>query len=82
VLTGGERHEVTVLEQLLAQGAVKRAGRERPKRRPRRLVGDKGYSYRFVRALLRRRGIRYTIPRRSDQRQDRSTGWCTANAIE
>jgi transposase len=67
VLTRGEQHEVTVFEQLLTQGAVKRAGRGRPRKRPQRIVGDKGYSYLSVRRLLRRRGIRYTIPRRSDQ---------------
>jgi transposase len=71
VLTGGERHEVTVFEQLLTQGAVKRAGRGRARKRPHRIVGDKGYSYVSVRRFLRRRGIRYTIPRRADQR---STG--------
>lgn len=67
VLTGGERHEVTALPQLLNQGAVKREGPGRPRRRARRIVGDKGYSYRSVRRLLRQRGIRATIPRRSDQ---------------
>lgn len=67
VLTAGERHEVTVLEALLQQGAVKRTGPGRPRRRPKRLVGDKGYSYRSVRRCLRRWGIGYTIPHRSDQ---------------
>lgn len=68
VLTSGERHEVTVFEQLLTSGAIKRAGRGRPRKRPLRIVGDKGYSYVSVRRFLRRRGIRYTIPRRTDQR--------------
>lgn len=67
VLTGGEHHEVTVFEQLLAQGSINRAGRGRPRRRPERLVGDKGYSFRSVRRYLRQHGIRYTIPHRSDQ---------------
>jgi transposase len=67
VLTGGQRHEVTVLPQLLDQGAVKRKGPGRPRRRPKRVVGDKGYSYRSVRRFLRQRGIRCTIPRRSNQ---------------
>ena len=68
VLTGGERHEVTALPELLNHGAVKRQGPGRPRHRPKRIVGDKGYSYRSVRRLLRQRGIRSTIPRRSDQR--------------
>lgn len=67
VVTGGERHEVTVLERLLTQGAVKRSGRGRSRRRPQRLVGDKGYSYPSVRRWLRHHGIRYTLPHRSDQ---------------
>jgi transposase len=67
VLTPGQQHECTVFEQLLAQGAIRRAGRGRPRRLPGRIVGDKGYSYNFIRRYLRRKGIRYTIPRRSDQ---------------
>jgi transposase len=69
VLTPGERHEATVFEQLLEQGAVKRTGRGRPKLRPRRVVGDKGYSSRKIRAYLRRRGIRMTIPRKINERR-------------
>ena len=69
VLTPGERHEAMVVETLLEQGAVKRPGRGRPKLRPRRVVGDKGYSSRKIRAYLRRRGIHYTIPRRTNERR-------------
>ena len=69
MLTPGEQHESTVFEQLLEQGAVKRPGRGRPKVRPKRVVGDKGYSSRKIRAYLRRRGIRYTIPRKQNERR-------------
>jgi transposase len=69
VLTGGERHEQLVLEALLDQGAVRRPGRGRPRLRPRRVAGDKGYSSPTVRHRLRRRGIRPVIPTRSDQRR-------------
>lgn len=69
VLTPGEQHEATVFEQLLEQGAVKRLGRGRPKLRPRRIVGDKGYSSRKIRTFLRRRGIRITIPRKVNERR-------------
>ncbi len=55
----------------MEQGAVKRAGRGRPKLRPKRIVGDKGYSSRKIRADLRRRGIRITIPRRRNERGTR-----------
>jgi len=62
VLTPGERHEATAFEPLMEQGGVKRPGRGRPRLHPKRLVGDKGYSSRKIRAYLRRRGIRITIP--------------------
>ena len=52
-------------------GAVKRRGRGRPRRRPRRLVGDKGYSSRRVRRYLRQHGIGATIPKRRDERPQR-----------
>ncbi len=67
VLTPGQQHEATVAEELLDQGAVKRVGRGRPKRRPKRLVGDKGYSSRKLRNTLRRRGIRITIPHKRNE---------------
>ncbi len=69
VLTPGQRHEATVFERLLEQGAVRRPGRGRPRVRPHRVVGDKGYTGRVRRAYCRRRGIRYTIPRRRDERR-------------
>ena len=69
VLTPGQRHEATAFERLLEQGAVRRPGRGRPRRRPDRVVGDKGYTGRGRRAYCRRRGLRYTIPRRRDERR-------------
>jgi transposase len=69
VLTPGQRHEATAFEPLLEQGAVRRRGRGRPRIRPGRIVGDKGYTGRPRRAYCRRRGIRYTIPRRRDERR-------------
>ena len=69
VLTPGQQHESTVFEQLMEQGAVKRPGPGRPKLRPKRVVGDKGYSSGKSRRYLRRRGIRYTIPRKSNEQR-------------
>jgi transposase len=63
VLTPGQRHEATAFDALLAQGAVRRMGPGRPRVRPKRICGDKGYTGRQRRALLRRRGIRITIAR-------------------
>jgi transposase len=51
----------------MEHGAVKRAGRGRPRLRPDRVVGDKGYSSGKVRRYLKRRGIRGVIARRSNE---------------
>ena len=69
VLTPGQQHEATVFERLLAQGAVQRPGRGRPRVRPERVAGDKGYSSRRSRQHCRRRGIRITIPRKINERR-------------
>jgi transposase len=68
VLSGGERHESRYLGALLAGGRVRRRAQGRPRSRPRRLVGDRGYSYPTVRRMLARQHIRAVIPRRRDQR--------------
>ena len=67
LLTVGERHEAVVFERLMSQGTVKRLGVGRPRLRPLRVVGDKGYSSGSIRRYLRRRGIRFTIPRKSNE---------------
>ena len=67
VLTAGQRHEMVAFERIMEQGAVKRAGRGRPRLRPHRLSADKSYSNGEVRRYLRRRGIRMTIPRKSNE---------------
>jgi transposase len=64
VLTPGQRHETTAFSALMRQAAVRRVGRGRPRRRPWRLIGDKGYSARWLRRSLRRRGIRIPISRK------------------
>jgi transposase len=69
LITAGQRHEQSAVRPLLEQGAVKRAGRGRPRLRPRRVAGDKGYASPSVRAYLRRRGIGAVIPRKKDERR-------------
>jgi transposase len=64
VLTPGQRHEATAFDRLMAQGAVTRPGLGRPRVRPTRTVGDKGYSSREIRGACRHRGIRHAIPHR------------------
>lgn len=67
LITVGERNESVVFEQLMEQGAVKRPGRGRPRLRPERVAGDKGYTGSPIRAYLRRRGIGAVIPRRINE---------------
>ena len=57
-ITAGQSHECREVEELLELA---------PTRRPRKLSGDKGYSYRHVRELLRRLGIGRVIPLRRGQ---------------
>jgi transposase len=67
LVTAGEWHEQRMFEPLLEQGALKPAGRGRPRIRPRYAVGDKGYSSRKIRQYLARRGIRAVIARRANE---------------
>jgi transposase len=67
VLTAGQRQEATQVPVLLEQGAVARPGRGRPRVRPDRVVGDKGYTGRPIRTYLRQRGIGAVIPRRTNE---------------
>jgi transposase len=67
VLTPGHRHEAIACETLMTGGAVQRRGCGRPKRRPRRLIGDKASSSSKIRQYLRRHGIRLTIPRQQNE---------------
>ena len=52
-------------------GTVKRPS-GRPRRRPKHLVGDKGYSSHQVRRYLRRHGIGVTIPTKCNERPQRT----------
>jgi len=59
-----------MLTTLLDAGAVKRPGPGRPKLRPDRVAGDKGYSSGQARRDLRQRGISPVIPRKANERRD------------
>ena len=70
ILTEGQRHEQPVLPTLMERGAVKRRGRGRPRVRPDRVAGDKGYSSPTVRRYLRARRIKAVIPTKADEALD------------
>ena len=69
ILTPGQQHELTVAEQLLEQGAMRRGKKGRVRLRPKWISGDKGYSCRQYRQYLWRRGIRMTIPRKKNEQR-------------
>lgn len=70
LLTAGQRHEQVMFETLMEQGVVKRR-HGRPRVRPDRVVGDKGYSSKKIRRYLRRRGIGVVIARQKRERRIR-----------
>lgn len=67
VVTPGQRHESIFIGELLDVVRIKRCGRGRPRKRPRKVCGDKGYSTPQARRALRRRRIKPIIPRRKDE---------------
>ncbi len=69
VVTAGNINDTTMLSAVLDAIVVPRNGRPgRPRRRPDRVLADKGYSSRANRNLLRSRGIPHTIPEPKDQK--------------
>ncbi|TDT42676.1 DDE family transposase [Streptomyces sp. BK208] len=67
VITAGQRGDSPQFEPVLAGVRVPRIGPGRPRVRPDRVRADKAYASRKNRAYLRRRGIRCTIPLKTDQ---------------
>jgi transposase len=70
--TAGQRHDSLAFEPLMGRLQVARTGSGRPRTRPDRLLADKAYSSRKTRAHLRRRGIKATIPEKTDQQKARA----------
>jgi transposase len=68
-VTAGQRPEPPQFVPLREPGAVQRAGRGRPRLRPRRVAGDKASSRGQGRRDLRRRGSGAVIPRKAHERR-------------
>ncbi|GAB3870008.1 hypothetical protein GCM10028801_46510 [Nocardioides maradonensis] len=66
-LTAGQAADSPMLKFLLADLAVERLGPGRPRTRPDAILGDKAYSSRANRALLRSKRVRTVIPQRADE---------------
>jgi putative transposase len=66
-VTAGQAGDSTMLKPLLAHLAVRRVGPGRPRTRPDALLGDKAYSSRGNRAVLRAKRTKTVIPQPADQ---------------
>jgi len=66
-ITAGQAGDSPMLKWLLADLAVSRLGPGRPRSRPDALLGDKAYSSRANRDLLRAKRVRAVIPQPADQ---------------
>jgi transposase len=71
LITAGQRGDSPQFQPVLERISVPRPGRGRPRTRPGRVLADKAYGSRGNRAYLRRRGIRCTIPDKTDQVRNR-----------
>lgn len=60
--------EVTLLEKTLNNICVPRKGRGRPRKKPKRLIADKGYDSDPLRKRLKHRGIDLICPYRSNNK--------------
>ena len=70
-ISPGQAHEARYFESVLdAVRIAQPIGR--PRQRPRRVSGDRGYSYRRIRRWLRRHKIEAVIPERKDQIEQRN----------
>jgi transposase len=67
-VTAGQAHESKAFEPTMARRLFHR--RRSRRRWPRRLAGDKGYSYPRIRGWCRRRRVEAVIPTRKDQPRD------------
>ncbi|KUM81713.1 transposase [Streptomyces griseorubiginosus] len=66
IVTPGQRADCTQFKPVLEKIRVPRLGPGRPRKKPDSLAADRAYSNGLVRNYLRRRGIRHTIPEKTD----------------
>lgn len=71
IVTPGQRADCTQLDPVLDKIRVPRTGPGRPRKKPDSLAADKAYSNGPCRDSLRRRGIRHTIPEKTDSQAAR-----------
>ena len=66
-MTAGQAHESMHADRVLRRVRVPTGGRGRPRSRPRRVAGDKGYSNPRVRREMRARRTVPVIPHKDDE---------------
>ena len=71
LVSAGQVHDSRMLEAVLDAVRVPREGKGRPRKRPSKMLADKGYSYVRCRRSLRQRGMAAVIPERKDERERR-----------
>ncbi|WP_455678581.1 IS5 family transposase [Streptomyces angustmyceticus] len=71
IVTPGQRADCTQFMPVLEKIRVPKAGPGRPRKKPDSIAADKAYSNGPCREHLRRRGIRHTIPEKTDSRAAR-----------
>ncbi|MFE9138501.1 IS5 family transposase [Streptomyces sp. NPDC007355] len=71
IVTPGQRADCTQFKPVLEKIRVPRPGVGRPRKKPDSLAADKAYSNGPIRQYLRRRGIRHTIPEKTDSQAAR-----------
>jgi len=72
ITTAGHRHDSLGFDPVMAGIRIGRRGPGRPRTRPGRVLADKAYSNRAIRAELRRRQIQAVIPEPADQVRNRA----------
>jgi hypothetical protein len=77
IVAPGQGHDGQMLPDLLEEIRVPRLGPGRPRTTPDKVLGDKAYSSRATRTLLRNRGIVAVIPEPRDQRLKQWRGLAT-----
>ncbi|MGW1245896.1 IS5 family transposase [Streptomyces bobili] len=71
IVTPGQRADCTQFKPVLEKIRVPRTGPGRPRKKPDSLAADKAYSNGPCRDYLRQRGIRHTIPEKTDSQAAR-----------
>jgi transposase len=72
VTSSGQRHDSLGFEPVMTALRIGRRGPGRSRTRPDRVLADKAYSSKAIRAHLRRRNIKATIPEPADQIKNRA----------